>query len=106
MSIWNILGIVAIIALILLYKKSKNAVWGAFIIGIIVGLITGLVSYFSDHGFNWALIKKIVICFVLFGLAAELIPLLFKTSEKSKLRSEIKAAKKRIEKEINDEYGT
>jgi uncharacterized membrane protein YfcA len=67
MTIWNALGIIAFIILILFLFKRKNAVTMAFAVGILVALIAGLVYYFNGEGFNWLIAEKILILSIFIG---------------------------------------
>jgi hypothetical protein len=71
-SIWNILGIISIILLVIYWKK-KSAVWGGFIGGIIVGLIIAVINLIGGNGFSWDIVKKGAIVGTLAGLLAELL---------------------------------
>ena len=66
-TIWIIFGITTLI-LLAVYWGRKNAVWGGFTIGIIVGLIIVLFS-----GFDWYVIGKGAISGTLVGFGAELL---------------------------------
>ena len=78
-DIWNILGILSIITLIIFYG-SRNAVWLTFSFGIIIALITGLTYLLKGDGFNWMLFKKIIIVATLLGLLVEITGRLTKKS--------------------------
>lgn len=65
--IWIILGIISVVLLVV-YWWSKNAIWGGFIIGIIIGSIITLIS-----GFDWYIIGKGAISGTIVGFAAELL---------------------------------
>ena len=79
MDIWNILGILSIISLIIFYG-TRNAVWLIFSFGIIIALITGLTYAIKGDGFNWMLFKKIIIVGTLLGLLVEIAGRLTKKS--------------------------
>lgn len=64
---WTILGVVTLI-LLAVYWGRRNAVWGGFTIGIIVGLVIAL---FSD--FNWWIVGKSAIWGTIIGFGAELL---------------------------------
>ena len=66
-TIWIILGIASIV-LLAIYFRVRNAVWGGFTVGIIIGLIIAL---FSE--FNWYIVGKGAISGVMIGFAAELL---------------------------------
>ncbi len=104
MEIWNILSIMGILFLILYSFKGRNSVWGMLTLGVIVGIITATISYFLGYGFNWTLIKKIVVCFVLFAAVYEIAYYLLKPkSEEAQLKDEIKSIEKRVRKEVDDD---
>lgn len=75
LNIWTILGVVTLI-LLAVYWGKRNAVWGGFTIGIIVGL---LIALFSN--FNWWIVGRGAILGTLIGFGAEL---LGKVSDKMK----------------------
>jgi len=77
LTIWNILGIIAIILLILL-SKSKNAVWGGLAGGIIVGLVIAIIYSFKGNGFPWVILMKAAIVGILAGSAVVFIARLSK----------------------------
>lgn len=66
-SIWIILGIVTVI-LLMFFWRTRNAVWGGFTIGIIIGLIVALFS-----GFDWYMVVKGAISGTIVGFGAELL---------------------------------
>jgi len=45
-DVWNFFGIIAVVLLFVFWKK-RNAVWGGFTIGIIIGLVVALFSKFD-----------------------------------------------------------
>lgn len=67
LNIWTILGVVTII-LLAVYWGSRNAVWGGFTIGIIVGLF---IAIFSN--FDWWIVGKSATLGTIIGFAAELL---------------------------------
>ena len=68
--IWIILGIIASVAA-LKYWKNRNAVWGGFTLGILIGLV---IAFFRWEGeFDWDLVIKTSIIGALVGLGAELL---------------------------------
>ena len=73
MTIWNALGIIAFIILILFLFKRKNAITMAFAVGILVALIAGLVYYFNGEGFNWLIAEKILTLSIFIGALYRLI---------------------------------
>jgi hypothetical protein len=70
---WNILGTIAIIALVLSFFIGKNAIWGGLTLGAIIGVIVTLISFFIGDGFNRTLVKEIAIVSVLLGAVFEII---------------------------------
>lgn len=72
-TIWIILAVVAAILLII-YFRSKNAVWGGLTYGIIIGAIVAIVLGVMGKGFQWLMIGKIAIVGVILGFLAELLP--------------------------------
>jgi hypothetical protein len=71
-DIWNILGIIAII-LLLVFARGKNSVWGGLTLGVIIGLIIAIVFIFKGEIFSWSILKKSAIIGVLAGVAADLL---------------------------------
>lgn len=67
LNIWTILGTISII-LLAVYWGRRNAVWGGFIIGIVIGLIIVLFS-----GFGWHILWKGAISGTMVGFVAELL---------------------------------
>jgi hypothetical protein len=65
-NVWNILGIVSVVLLVLLSKR-KNAVWGGLAGGIIVGLIIAIIYSFKGNGFPWVILMKAAIIGILAG---------------------------------------
>ena len=76
-TIWVILGIISAVLLVI-YFRSRNAVWGGFTAGLIIGLI---VAFF--FGFDWYIVGKGTILGALIGFGAEL---LGKVSDKMRSR--------------------
>ena len=70
--VWIILGIISIF-LLFFYYNIKNAIWGGFTIGLILGLIVAIFLYFQGGGFDWYLIGKYTIVSTLIGFGAELL---------------------------------
>jgi hypothetical protein len=71
--VWNILGIVAIVCLVISFSIGRNAIWGAFTIGIIVCAIIALIAFFSTGAVNWLVLKDMLTVFVLLGALFEII---------------------------------
>ena len=70
--VWTILGIISVLLLAFYYNK-RNAVWGGFTIGLILGFVVAIFLYFQGGGFDWYLIGKYTIVFTLIGFGAELL---------------------------------
>lgn len=68
-TIWTILGSIGII-LLLVYFKTKNAVWGGFTLGLIVGIVIAIIR--SD---NLYIVKTAIVGTIL-GFIAELLGIL------------------------------
>jgi len=66
-TIWIILGIVSAFLLVI-YFRSRNAVWGGFTIGLIVGLLIALFS-----GFDWYIVGKSAVSGTVVGFGAEML---------------------------------
>jgi len=81
---WTILGIIAILCLLISFFIGKNAIWGGLTLGIIVGLMVGIISWIIGSGFNWTLLRKILIVAVLAGALFEIVGRLSKQSRKLK----------------------
>ena len=71
-NIWTILGIITLILLIV-YWGRRNAVWGGFTIGLVIGFIVALVFVFRGSGFDWYVIGKSAISGTIMGFGAELL---------------------------------
>jgi len=67
--IWQILGVITI-ALLILFWRTKNAVFGGFTLGVVIGLI---LSIFTQSGFNLIFIAKGSIVGTMLGFGAELL---------------------------------
>ncbi|GEO11439.1 hypothetical protein [Segetibacter aerophilus] len=66
LNIWNILGGISLILLVL-FSKNKNAVWGGLAGGLIVGLIIAGLYSFKGNGFPWIILMKASIIGILAG---------------------------------------
>lgn len=71
-DIWKILGIITAVLLIVFWR-SRNAVWGGLTLGIIIGLIVAIFFLFKESGFNWFIIGKGAISGTILGFIAELL---------------------------------
>jgi hypothetical protein len=70
-TLWTFLGIASIILLAIYCWRGRNAVWGGFTAGIIIGFIIALFS-----GFNWYIVGKGAILGTIIGFVAELLGML------------------------------
>jgi len=70
--IWYPLGIIALISLVLFWRK-RSAVWGGLTIGAFVGLIVSVVNLIRGNEFIWMIIGKGAILGAIAGLLAELL---------------------------------
>ena len=70
--VWGILGIATVI-LLAMYFKKRNAVWGGFTLGIVIGLIIALIFIFKGDGFSLYIIGKAAALGTIVGFIAELL---------------------------------
>ena len=70
--LWKILGIIAIVLLIIFWRK-RNAVWGGLILGIFTGLILAIFFFVGGNGFDWSIIGKIAVFGTILGFATEIL---------------------------------
>jgi len=69
MYIWTTLSLVALILLAKYwYGTRKNAVWGGFTIGILIGVLWKFIG-----GTDWYIVIKVASVSTLLGFAAELL---------------------------------
>ncbi len=83
--LWPILGVLTIILLIIFWRK-KNAVWGGFTLGIIIGLIIAILYLFKGKGFDLFIIGKGAILGTMIGFVAELLGKISDSIKKSKIK--------------------
>lgn len=101
MNIWDILGIVAILCLLISFGIGKNAIWGALTLAVIVGLAICIF-----RGFEWLFYKKVLIIGVLAGAFFEFAyRLTIWLRKKMYLNTAKRDIDKRIREELNDKYG-
>ncbi|HRP37594.1 MAG TPA: hypothetical protein PLS50_07345 [Candidatus Dojkabacteria bacterium] len=72
----------AIIALLLSFKKGRNSVWGGFTLGIVIGLIIAFIYFFKENSFHWSIIKNSVAVCVLIGFFFDILYSLIAGKEK------------------------
>ncbi|MFH1822460.1 MAG: hypothetical protein ABH830_02050 [Patescibacteria group bacterium] len=82
-NLWTIL-IAITVFLLIKYRGTKNAVWGGFTIGIIIGLLVAIFYLIKGSGFGWIVIGKGAMIGTIAGFIAEL---LGKVSDRHKKRS-------------------
>ena len=79
MMIWNLLIVVAVIALIISFSSGKNSVWGGLTLGIIIGVIWAIVASVIGKDFHAVIILRLAVIGALVGFGFDL---LAKLSEK------------------------
>ncbi|WP_149208063.1 hypothetical protein [Flavobacterium johnsoniae] len=77
LSFWKILGMISLIGLIIFWKK-RNAVWGGFTLGLIVGVIISFVNFIIGKSFQFKIIGKGIIIGILFGIIVEFLGMISK----------------------------
>lgn len=85
LDIWKILGIITPVLLII-YWGRRNAVWGGFTIGIILGFLVALFFIFRGSGFDWFIIGKGATLGTIWGFVAELLGMV---SDRIKKRNQV-----------------
>jgi membrane-bound ClpP family serine protease len=73
LSIWDLLGFLGFIFLIIFFYTGKNSVWGLFTAGIIIAAIVGLILFLKDGYWPWELFKRIIVVATLAGVAIEVV---------------------------------
>lgn len=82
---WKILEVIAVILVIVYFRRGQNSVWGGLCLGAIVGLIIAIILTFMGNGFYWNIILKAVTVGIIVGFIADLLgefPKLFKNAIK------------------------
>jgi len=69
---WLALAIFAAVALLGFWKGSKTVFYG-LTIGAVGGIVTAAVFFFRGSGFQWGVVGKWIVVWVLLGLAFEII---------------------------------
>jgi hypothetical protein len=72
-SVWTILSIIAVVALILFWGGGPNPVWGALTLGFIGGLIAAGIYAYIGHGFLWSIVGKWCVVFVVVTFTEEIV---------------------------------
>ena len=85
LNIWNILGLIALV-LIVLFSKNRNAVWAGLAGGFIVGLVIAIIYSFKGNGFPWVILMKGAIIGILAGSLVAFVVRLSKKSKAAKQR--------------------
>lgn len=70
--IWIILGAIAVILLLVFWRK-RNAVWGGLTLGVIIGIIIAGFFLLKGSGFDWYIIGKGAVSGALLGFGAEML---------------------------------
>ena len=78
LEIWTLLGILAVICLLISFAIGKNSIWGTFTLGIAICIIVAVVNLITGNGFNFPLLKKIIVVSVLIGGLFEFAGRIFK----------------------------
>lgn len=82
LTLWNILGIIAIICLLASFAIGKNSIWGTLTLGIIISVIVFIVNLIIGNDFNWELYKIILSSAILIGALFEIVGRLAKGRSK------------------------
>jgi Na+/proline symporter len=69
---WIVLSIVSV-ALLSIYWRFRNAVWGTMLAGLVIGLIVSVISYFVSGSFIFSFLWKGVVVGTLTGFCFELL---------------------------------
>ena len=72
LTIWDVLGIISIICLGFSFFNNSVGIQGSLIMGMSISIIFIIITRFKDGATNWALIKHILIVFVLLGTLLEI----------------------------------
>ena len=83
LSIWDLLGFLAFIFLIIFFYAEDNTVWAAFALGAVVSLVVSVICLIKDGSWPWGLFKKILTVITLCGVLFELLGLLMNAFKKS-----------------------
>lgn len=65
--IWNVLTVFSLI-LLAIYWRSKNAVWGSFTVGLIIGVLWKFLG-----STDWYFVIKVGVIAIFLGFGAELL---------------------------------
>ena len=84
LSIWDIIGFIDFIFLIIFFFIGKNQVWAAFTMGFIIAIITAVIFFIKDGSWPWELFKRIIIAITSFGVLLELIARMGKAVKRTK----------------------
>jgi hypothetical protein len=82
MDTWNILFVIAVIALIATFFSGQNIVWGGLAIGIVIGIIIALIYLISGEVFNLQIVKRSAIIGTLASLLFEVFTKVANSSSK------------------------
>tara|TARA_Y100000310_G_C20550358_1_gene747745 strand:- start:574 stop:897 length:324 start_codon:yes stop_codon:yes gene_type:complete len=101
-DIWTIIG-VAVVILLIIFWRGRNAIWGGLTLGIIVGFI---ITIFNESGFDWSIIVRGAVLGAIIGFVTELLGRFsdfIKMKKTRRIRNLIKKRKKEIEEITKDE---
>jgi len=70
---WKVLGVIAVILLIIYFRRGQNSVWGGLFLGAIVGFTITVISGFMGKGFVWHIILKVITVGIIGGFVADLL---------------------------------
>ncbi len=72
-QIWNILGLIAILLLIVSFFIGKNSIWSGLTMGIILCVIFGIIALIVNGSINWGILKDILITVILLSRVFEIV---------------------------------
>ena len=73
LALWDLLGILAIIAIVIFYFAGSEAVWDILSCGIIIGVTAGALPLINNSHFDWIIFKKISIITIGIGVLYRLV---------------------------------
>ena len=84
LDIWDILGIIAIICLVVTFSMGKNAAWNSLIWGILISVAVLIANLIIGNGFHWELYQNILTVVVLLCVSIPILTLLLNKKNKFK----------------------
>ena len=73
LSIWNFLGLLAMLSLMISFTIGRNAIWGGLFVGLITSSLLAILSLVTGNGINLTLLKKWMVVMILFSTLFEII---------------------------------